>query len=589
VDLVTDTILFGGTILTMDGGQPAATAIALRDGRVVAVGGDEVLALRSERTELIDLEGRTACPGFVDAHHHITLAAWYERGIDLKGCRSRRDALTRISAHVEMSDGQPGNKDKPWLYVYNYRPRTFSDGGKISRYDLDRVAGDQPVLVMHFTFHEGVVSSAGLRACGITRHTADPQGGRIVRDRRGEPTGELVETAIGPVEAQARTSAAGTGYEEWLVGLERYCQGLLASGITHVCDPGVDSMLESYVRRARRETRLPLPVSMLFVSGSGLFDPPVDRLAGPATGELVNGVHVGALKLFADGGSRCAVCVGLRESLAGVLALGGRAIRLRKPALLLQSGAPDTPHVDRSGNVRMGYLHYESERLADLCRQAHNRGFQLAVHAACNAGIGQVLSAYDRLPQGAHRHRVEHLVSLDREQARRLGDAGAIGVVQPTYITEIGDEWEAMATPRRLESIPLRTLLRAGVVLAGSSDAPIVDYSPIRGMAAAITRRTQGGLVHQGEQSITRLEALRLWTTGAALAADLPGEIGVLRRGARADVVILSRNPLTTPTDQFASILVERTILGGRTVYVSAPRSANAGAVIPEEMTHAHN
>lgn len=569
---MTDTILFDGTILTMDDRQPETSAMALEAGQVQAVGGGEVLALRRGHTQMIDLQGRTACPGFIDAHHHITLAAWYERGIDLKGCRSRREALDRIAAHAVARISPPaGDGREEWIYAYNYRPRHFADRSPISRYDLDRVAGDRPVLVMHFSFHEGVLSSSGLRACGITRQSRDPLGGRIVRDRHGEPTGELLETAIGPVEALARSSAAGTGYEDWLGALERYCRGLFAAGITHVCDPGIDAMLERYVRRAQMEGRLPLPISMLFVSASGLFQPPVDRLSGPTTGEQVDGVQVGALKLFADGGSRCAVCVGLRESLAGVVALAGRATRLRRPALLLQSSAPDAPRLDRSGRLHMGYLHYEPGRLAELCREAQDRGFQIAIHAACNAGIDLVLDAYERLPQGRYRHRVEHLVSLDRAQAQRLAEVGAVGVVQPAYIAEIGDEWEAMATPRRLKSVPLRTLLRAGVTLAGSSDAPIADYAPLRGMEAAITRRTKGGLVHQPEQRITPLEALRLWTVGAALAANMEGEIGVLRPGARADVVVHSRNPLTTPSELFGTIRVERTILGGRTVF-SAPQ-----------------
>jgi len=581
---MSDVILFGGTILTMNDQQPEVSALAFQSGRVQAVGGDEILSLRRDHTQLIDLEGRTACPGFVDAHHHITLAAWCERGVDLKGCRSRSEALNRIAAHaaVRVAPSQ-GDGSQHWIYAYNYRPRHFADRSPISRYDLDTVAGDRPVLVMHFSFHEGVVSSSGLRASGISRQSRDPLGGRIVRDRHGEPTGELLETAIGPVEALARSSAAGTGYEDWLRALQHYCQRLFAAGITHVCDPGIDAMLEEYVRRAQKEGRLPLPIQMLFVSAHGLFQPPVDRLSGPTTGQQVDGVQVGALKLFADGGSRCAVCVGLRESLAGVIALAGRAARLRRPALLLQSSAPDAPRLDRSGHLHMGYLHYQPGRLAGLCREAQNRGFQIAVHAACNAGIDQVLDAYERLPQGRYRHRVEHLVSLDRAQARRLAAAGVVGVVQPAYVAEIGDEWEAMPTPSRLESVPLRTLLQAGVTLAGSSDAPIVDYDPLRGMEVAITRRTQAGLVHQAEQSITALEALRLWTVGAALAANMTGEIGVLRPGARADLAVLSRNPLTTPPEMFGAIRVERTILGGQTVFASphAARSTHPGEQSP--------
>src|SRR5205823_11982540 len=134
----------------------------------------------------------------------------------------------------------------------------------------------------------------------------------------GDPTGELLETAAGRVEALARTAAAATHYEDWLAALERYTRGLFAAGITHVCDPGVDGMLEGYLRRTQAEGRLPLPVSMLFVSRGGPLDPPTDRVSGPVSGERAGELTVGGLKLFAVGGSLCTVCVGLLDALAGL-------------------------------------------------------------------------------------------------------------------------------------------------------------------------------------------------------------------------------------------------------------------------------
>lgn len=559
-----DLIYHNGTILTMDDAQPQATAIAVRDGRILAVGDDAVLNLRVDTTELIDLRGRTICPGFIDAHHHITLAAWYVRGVDLRGCRSVDEALARIAAGAAATPGDG------WLFIYNYMPRAFGRGRTLTRSDLDRVVGDRPALAMHFSFHEAVVSSAGLRAAGIDRNTPDRFGGRIMRDRDGTLTGELIETIVGPVEGLARASAAANGYEEWLVALEAYCQTLFAAGITYACDPGIDAMLEEYLSRAKIEGHLPLPVQMLFVNRDGLFIPPTDRLDGPVTGETVDGLTIGALKLFADGGSRCGVCIGLLESLGGVAALAGRAIRSRHPGLLFTASAPERPRWGEDQRLHVGYLHYPPGELAALCQEAAARGFQLAIHAACNEGIEETITALASVPRGSYHHRVEHLVSLDRDQMRRLADLGVIGVVQPMYIEQMGDEWDAMPAPSRLKSVPLRDLIDAGIALAGSSDAPIAPFSPLTGMQAAITRRTAGGWTHQPDQAITPMEALRLWTTGGALAANLPGEIGVLTPGARADLVVLSANPLATPAERFDTIRVERTLLGGTTVFVNS-------------------
>lgn len=565
-----DLILTGGTVLTMDGRMPRATSVAIAGGRVLAVGNEELLGLRRDATEIIPLNGRTVCPGFIDAHHHLTLAAWCQTGVDLEGCHSKEEVLGSIRAAA--SRAQPGD----WLYCFNYTPFGFRRGSGLTRYDLDQVAGDRPVVAIHYSFHEAVASSAALAIAGINEWTPDPEGGRIVRDRMHAPTGELLERAAGRVELLARSSAAGTGYEDWSRAMQAYCKKLLAAGITHVCDPGVDGMLEGYLRRAQDSGELPLSVSMLFVSRSGLFEPPADRLSGPVTGERMDKLDVGALKLFADGGSRCAVCVGLLESLGGVLALAGRAARLRRPALLLRSRAPDRPILTQGGRLRMGFLHYAREELQTLCQQADARGFQLAVHAACNAGIENVIRAYEQLGTRRYRHRVEHLVSLDRSQAARLAATGAIGVVQPSYLTILGDDWEAMPAPTRLHSLPLRDLLEAGVSLAGSSDAPVAAYSPILGMEAAVTRRTASGLIHQGEQSISPLQALELWTTGAALAANLSAEAGRLRPGSRGNLVVLSKNPLEVPPDEWVDIRVDRTIIGGTTVYLNAEANPNA-------------
>jgi len=215
----------------------------------------------------------------------------------------------------------------------------------------------------------------------------------------------------------------------------------------------------------------------------------------------------------------------------------------------------------------MGYLHYEQHELLELCKQAEARGFQLAIHAACNAGIDMALKAYEGIPSGRYRRRVEHLVSLDRAQALRLAQQGAVGVVQPSYVQFFGDEWEALPSPRRLHSVALRDLLDAGVTLAGSSDAPVAPYQPLLGMQAAVTRRTHGGLVHQNEQAITPLEALGLWTTGSAVAANQEGKMGVIRPGANADLVVLSGNPLETPPEKIGSIAVDRTMIAGKSVF----------------------
>ena len=469
------------------------------------------------------------------------------RGVWTCAAAARRTKrLERIAAGAADTPGDG------WLFAYNYTPRAFTRRRGLTRHDLDRVAGDRPVLVMHFSFHEAVVSSAGLRAAGIDRETPDPFGGRIVRDRHGEPTGELLETAVGRVEALARRSAADDGYDGWLAALERYCRGLVRGGDHVRLRPRHrrDARRLSASRAARRAVCRCRCDALC--QQEGLFLPPTDRLDGPVTGETVDGLPVGALKLFADGGSRCAVCVGLAESLAGVVSLVGRAARARRPGLLRAASAPERP--------RWG------DGSPAACRLP-------ALPARC-AGVALRGGERARLPTGDPRR----LQRRDRSGNRRAGAvaAGAVSpsrraprLARPRPDAAAGGHrrdrrraadlhrrsWatNGRRCPRRRAcgACPLRDLLDAGITLAGSSDAPIAPYSPLAGMQAAITRRTAGGLIHQGDQAITPLEALRLWTTGGALAANLPGEIGVLRPGARADLVVLSANPLDTPPGAF--------------------------------------
>jgi hypothetical protein len=502
-------LLVNGTILTQDTSLPMAQALAVKDGRIVEVGGtDEVLWLREDDYELIDLEGRTVVPGFVDPHNHFSIGAFDTLWADCRGARSVADIQQTLAAAA--GDTPAG----AWVRIVGYDHQTL--GRHPTRGDLDAVVSDRPALVMHFSHHQCVVNSRALADANIERGTADPPGGEIARDKSGEPTGLLFERAMSAVETASRQAWETDFTEVARVASRRYA----ALGITTIQDAAVTPAVARRYAQARAAGALAIEVGEVMVGSRGWFERPDD--AAP-----------GALKIFVDGGYRCAMRV-------------------------MRDGAPHTS----------GFLFYRRDELSARLLAAWRAERRVVCHAIGNLGIetavGAIEDALRVMPEGRARVRLDHAIFLTRELITRLANLDIWIVAQPSFLWDRG----GAAAPDRpadpsLLVRPFGSALRAGVKQAFSSDFPCGSNAPLAGIAAAVTRTSRHGHVAAPEEAISVAAALEAYTLGAARAAGLGDVAGSLEPGKRADLLVLSSNPLDCAPAALASIRVLETWVGG--------------------------
>ncbi|HTZ09473.1 MAG TPA: amidohydrolase [Acidimicrobiales bacterium] len=482
-----------GRICTMTTPTATAEVVVVEDGRVAAVGGPEVLR-RFPGAAVEDLGGRIACPGFVDAHHHLSIAALAPRWADLAGAATVEDLGARLLSHATLTP------EAPWV-----RGAGWSDLGTglvPHRRDLDALGLDRPVLVAHYSLHQAVTDSRGLDALGLGPATPDPAGGVIGRDPGGALSGLLVERAWSA--AHAASLAPYDDPDRWGEHIEAAAHRLLADGITAVHDAACPPAAEDAYRALARAGRLPVSVLAMPHPAALLGPPEEGRLNGPPTGDGDEHFRVGAVKFFADGGVLPAIDVHLR-------------------------GAP----------VQVGMLlpHLEAG-----VERAAGRGFRVAVHAIGNAGLDAALDAFAAVarthPGADHRFRVEHACLAAPAQLARLAALGGVAVLQPGFLHHLGKEVEHVAFDDATW-LPFADAADSGVVMAASSDAPCTFHQPLRTAAHGATRRTASGRPLDPRQAVPYRDWLWAYTAGAALAGGQEAERGTLAPGRRADLVVL--------------------------------------------------
>jgi predicted amidohydrolase YtcJ len=554
-------VLLHGRIRTLVDQAPEAEALAYERGRLVAVGREEaVLAAAGPGAQVVDLDGRTVVPGFVDAHHHLALAVLYQGTVDCRGTVAPTlvDLLARLRATAATVP--PG----AWVVGSGYDVWQLAERRHPTREELDAACPHHPVLLMHFSFHECVANSQALELAGIGRSTPDPPAGYIVRGRRGEPTGHLRETALSPVETLARQSLLARDPEAFAARLRTYEDRLFARGITRVADPTVSPGFERLYREIHAAGRMRIPVLMMPICEGGYLVHPWERLDGVPTGEGPEELRVGPLKLFMDGGDNCAVCMSAGQVLSASLQTLARAVAQRSLAPF-RAARRGRLRLGRDLRLHSGVMYYRDAAGArEMARRAVERGFGLAIHAMGNEGVGLALEALEEV-RARHRDlpppRIEHAMMVEPSQLQRLADVGASVVVQPGFLGALTEE--GLPPLPGLQVLAFRSMRDAGLRLAGSSDSPVLEARPLEEMRQAMTRQTQDGNTLGADEALDAVTVLALYTREAARACGCLDVTGTLEPGKRADLVILSEDPLET---RFETRVVE-TVLRGETVF----------------------
>lgn len=487
------TAFVNGDIVTMTPGRSRAEVVVVAEGRIAAVGTRELLAAYPDAVQR-DLGGRVLCPGFIDAHHHLSIAALEPRWADARGVS---DAAGLAQLLLDQAAAEP---DAPWI-----RATAWTDLGTgfvPHRRDLDALGLDRPVLVAHYSLHQGVADSRALEELGISRQTPDPPGGEIGRDPDGSLNGLLLERAWS--EAHRRSLAPYDDPARWADHIEAEARRLLTLGITAVHDTACPPQAEAAYHSLADQGRLPVSVLVCPHPAALLSAPEDDWLSRPPTGVGDELVRVGPVKLFADGGIA--------------------------PAIEANVGGQ---------RFAFGQLF---EGLDDYVEAAVANGFRVAVHALGNVGLGAALQAFsataDRHRNGDHRFRVEHACVASPGQLERLGELGGVAVVQPGFLHHLGQQVEGLVFDDATW-LPFGDVARSGATMAASSDCPCTFDEPLRTSWHGATRRTGSGNVLDDHQVVDYEEWLRAYTAGAAYAGGQEKERGSLAPGLRADLVVL--------------------------------------------------
>ena len=524
-----DLLLHNGKVFTADALLSTYTAVAVRDGRIVALGWDD-LARRYDAERTVDLAGRLVLPGFIDTHVHVSGDA--QRWVDLAGLENVAELKARVTRKAEqLGAGE-------WITGYGWSEDELAEQRRPLRWDLDDAAPANPVVLTRAGGHSSVASSLALEAAAVTPDTETPPGGIIEVDEEGRMNGILREGAQGLV----RRLVPDATPEEIRASFVENLRDLLGLGITSIIQAGVD--IEGY---AEWETVYSAHAGELPRAAVQFRVPPdvpraVDMLQrfGRKTGDGDEWLRVGAVKFFVDGG------------------FSGAAAWTLEP----YKGQPDYygsgPLIDEAG-------------LFEISRTAHDMGWQLGFHAIGDAAIRMTIDAWSRMleasPRADHRHYLNHFtVTPPAETMQRMADWNIHIAQQPNFTFTIDGRYaEHLAGERYQTNNPLRSPMRHGVVVALGSD--ILPFGPLIGLQAAVTRRGMGGAVVGPGEALTMPEALVGYTRLAAhltFEEDLKGTIEI---GKLADLVVLSQDLLTIDPERTTDTEVDLTVLGGRVVY----------------------
>jgi predicted amidohydrolase YtcJ len=499
-----------------------ADAVAVRDGKIIAVGQGADLRRDCSPKRRLDLEGRTLLPGFNDAHIHVWKVGHLLTSlVDLRDAASLGEVHERLLSRSSSTDG--------WLLARGVNELKLAEGRLPSLKELDAWFPHRPMWITRVCHHVGLANSAAIRAAGIDRVTPSPAGGEVRRDAAGELTGVFTENAMRLVADRVPTPT-----NEALRAMVRAANvRLLSLGVTVVTDPGVNDQLLAVYRSMDDAGELTGRFNVMRLAPEVASSEAMAEWAPPTISDCL---RIDTAKLFMDGG------------------LSGATAALTVPYR----------HADTRGVLR-----YERDEYAMLCRKADAAGYRVATHVIGDRAITTALDAYEALPRIAKRARFEHFglpTNKDLVRAARLG----IGVAtQAIFLPELGANFRQYLPENfPITPYPIRAMLDAGLTLALSTDAPVVvDERPLAGVAAAARRLSGDGAPIGPDEAITIREGLLAYTTSGAKLSGDANRFGKIEAGQFADLVVLDRCPLTTTLEELADIEVMMTLVSGEIVY----------------------
>ncbi|HEY6908032.1 MAG TPA: amidohydrolase [Myxococcales bacterium] len=531
-----DVVLVNGRIYTVDDARPRVSALAVRRGRIAFAGSDaEAKVAGGPAARVIDLQGKTVLPGFIDAHAHLLGLGNFLRRANLTFAASWDEVVSRVV--VFGKEAKPGE----WIQGRGWDQNLWPEKQFPTHDALSRAFPRNPVVLTRVDGHALVANQKAMELAHVDPSTPDPQGGRILRSPSGAPTGVFVDNAQRLI-LRAMPPPSREQTRDAVLAAIRECNRWGLTGIDDAGeDPATIAVYEELARAGKYNLR---NYVMLSDPGDGAHA----ALARPRSALYDGHLWLRAVKLYADG------------------ALGSRG------AALLQ------PYADDPGNT--GLLVSSPEHIRAVAELALRRGFQVAVHAIGDRANRLVLDQYEAalraVPVADHRFRIEHAQVLSPEDIPRFARLGVVPSMQATHQTSDMGWAEQRLGPERIRgAYAWRSLLDTGVVIPDGTDFPVEQVNPLLTFHAAVTRQDARGAPKGGwypAQRMSREEALRSMTIWAAWAGFQEKVMGSLAPGKYADFVVLDRDILTVPEDEILDARVLATWVGGREVYDAGRR-----------------
>lgn len=511
-----DMILMGANIITLNEPQLRAQAVAIKDGKIIDVGSNsKIRRLAGKNTRIIDLHGKTVLPGLIDAHAHMISLGHPFPWLELRGVSSIKEIQRKLKLKVQETE-----KGK-WILGRGWDQDRLREKRYPTRWDLDKISPNNPVLLNRVCGHIGVANSRALEVANIDKEAASPWGDLVDKDpTTGEPTGILRENAMDIVWNLPEPSE-----DHLLKACHTACAEALKAGLTSVHWFASKSNEIHALQQLRKRNKLPLrvylvvPIEYLETCKNQRFSEPFLKL--------------NCVKIFTDG------------------SLGARTAALQEPYA-------DDP-------TTKGVLNHSLDELKTMIKSVNDAGFQVAVHAIGDAAIDETLKAFNQALEKAvvkeRRHRIEHVSVLNPHLMEQIKALGLSVCVQPHFV--ISDFWvpNRLGQKRARWTYPFRTLIEKGILVAASSDMPAEPINPFLGIWAAVARKSFP------EERISVQQALKTYTVNAAYLSFEENMKGSIEVGKFADLTVVSSNPLKIEPEKIRDIKIVMTIVDGKIVY----------------------
>jgi predicted amidohydrolase YtcJ len=540
-----DTLIVNAKIWTVNTRQPSAEALAIRDGKIIAVGNaKDVEPLRGKDTKVIDAKHHLLLPGFTDCHIHFMDGSLGLTQVDLNGASSITEIQKRVKAYADTHPQQPWILGMGWTYP------TFAPSGLPDKKILDDVVPDRPVFLSAFDGHSSWANSKALEIAGITRDTPDPPNGKIMRDEKGEATGALKEAAGELVSKSAPKPTTEERLNALLAGIHEANR----VGLTRVHSAGGDFQYMDLLEQLQKRGDLSLRFYIAY-----FLDPPELK---PEALQQIRAARERFRDDWISGGA-------VKTMLDGV-------VEAHTAAML-------TPYSDDPSQT--GKLFWDPDKYKQTIATLDKEGLQIFTHAIGDRSVRLALDAYEAAAKTNHtkdaRHRVEHIETVTAKDIPRFGKLKVIASFQPLHAYPDDDTlkiWARNAGPDRASrGFSWHSVQSKGGVLAFGSDWPVVTLNPWPGVQNAVTRQTTEGNPPGGwlpGERVSVADAIRGYTLGAAIGGHREKTEGTLEPGKLADMILLSQDLFTISPMDIAKTEVLMTIVGGKIVYQSSAAQA---------------